>query len=360
MSSTSRPLLANLTLLAATLLICLLLLELTLRLFDRGDNIRITAKLTTFTPHPQADFALKPNILLATYWNGRKIYIKTNPAGRRIPIAPDFAEQRGNPQLICAGDSYVFGNEENAADTFVHLLRQSLDVDTINLGTGSYSTTQSLARLQEYIAANPTHLPRRVLLFFFLGNDFHDNIRPPGAIAVDPDGRLHGEGDSATDLLRRVVFKSHALSFIILRLRIAYLNFQYHRQGSMYAHIYTPQFYTDQIVDSSRRALTQFRDFCAAQNLDLVIVLIPDKDQVYKDFPDPKARTLPNETATSILRDLQVAHIDLLPHMLNYEGEEFLYNMTPAGHLSRQGHRLATQVVAAELAQRDQFNRQTP
>ena len=352
----NRSLIANLTLLSFTLLTCLLLLELTLRLFDSGDNIRITAKLNIFAPHPQADFALKPNLLLATYWNGRKVYVKTNSAGRRIPIASNFIEQRGKAQLICAGDSYVFGNEENAADTFVHLLRQELDVDTINLGIGSYSTTQSLARLQEYSAANPTDQKRRVLLFFFLGNDFHDNIRAPGAIGVDPDGRLHGEGDGTTDLLRRIVFKSHALSFVILRLRIAYLNFQYHRQGSMYAHIYTPQFYTEKIVTSSRRALEQFRDFCTAQNLDLTVVLIPDKDQIYKEFPDPNARTLPNKVALSILQELHIGHVDLLPHMLNYKGEEFLYNMTPAGHLSRRGHRLTTQVIAEKLTQHHGLN----
>jgi len=48
----NRSLIANLTLLSFTLLTCLLLLELTLRLFDSGDNIRITAKLNIFTPHP--------------------------------------------------------------------------------------------------------------------------------------------------------------------------------------------------------------------------------------------------------------------------------------------------------------------
>jgi hypothetical protein len=45
-----------------------------------------------------------------------------------------------------------------------------------------------------------------------------------------------------------------------------------------------------------------------------------------------------------LLEELQVPHVDALPHFLTYS-QYPLYNMTQAGHLSVRGHRVVAQIL---------------
>ena len=346
MPTSPRTRRAALLLLLASTLCTLFFAEIALRLFDEGDNMRITSSLDIFAPHPQAGFGLIPNLTRLTYWNGKKVHIQTNSAGRRVPYG-DYTEINGRAKLIFCGDSYVFGNEENAADTFVFRSAQRLERDGINLGVGGYSTFQSIYRLQEFTAAHSVGPGDRALLCFFVGNDFHDNISAKERIKVDHLGRLEGADRQSNPLIRNLVYRSRLLAFVVLRLRSLQLNLEYRRAGLYYEHIYASQFYTPEILAKTRQALTLFRDHCAKVGLPLSVVILPDKDQVYKDFKDSASRRRPNQVLIGLLDELDMDYIDLLPPMLQAKGD-LLYNMTPAGHLSVRGH----QLVAEHLVER--------
>ena len=346
--STIANALSHLALLAVGLLVSLLVAEGVVRLVDPSDNVRITASLDIFSPHPSRGFALKPSIVRATYWNGAKVHVKINDQGRRVPLDPDFVENRGKGQVVFCGDSFTFGNEENAAATFVYLLRDRVDRDTVNLGVGGYSTYQALDALREYCKSVDQATIERVFLIFFVGNDFVDNTIPKERIRVDTQGRLQIAHNPLTETLRSLVYPSRALSFIVLRCRTAYLNAKYWATGSPYPHIYSDVFYTGELIAATRRVLVEFKDYCTARDLPFTVVALPDKDQVYKTFADQADRQRPTLVLTEMLAELGIDYLDLLPVFLQWEDGP-LYNMTPNGHLSAQGHRVAVQALAQHL-----------
>jgi hypothetical protein len=86
---------------------------------------------------------------------------------------------------------------------------------------------------------------------------------------------------------------------------------------------------------------------CVANDLDAAVLIIPDKDQVYKSFASDQDRHRPNRVLSGLLNQLRVPHVDALPHFLQSSqgGGDPLYNMTQAGHLSVRGHRLVAQIL---------------
>ena len=257
-----RPALASLALLFFGLSVGLASAELLLRLFAPDDNVRATASLNIYTPSECCGIALKPNLSRATFWNGKKVYIETDAEGRRIPRDRTFAGETVMPEVIFCGDSYTFGNEENAADTFPYLISAGAQRETINLGVGSYSTFQEVLSLEQYISRHGSDTIEQVFLCFFIGNDFTDNLPDREQLSIDEEGRIRLGHSPASEWLRQFVYDSHLLSFVVLRLRTAYLNLSYHFAPSSRPSMYSQTFYSLEVVQHTRLAMKTFRDLC--------------------------------------------------------------------------------------------------
>ena len=139
-----------------------------MRLFGSEDNVRTTAALDIYVPSQCCGIALKPNLLRATFWNGKKVYIETDGEGLRVPRHAVADRDAEGPKIIFCGDSYTFGNEENAADTFPYLINAGAQRETINLGVGSYSTFQEVLSLEQYVSRHGSSSIEQVFLCFFL------------------------------------------------------------------------------------------------------------------------------------------------------------------------------------------------
>ena len=101
----------------------------------------------------------------------------TNEDGKQISIHTDENGLRNQPgalekaDVILVGDSFIFGINTNQEQTLTGcLLRKG--IKAYNAGMGGYSTYNELFLLRNLI--RKVH-PSSVILFFYLGNDFHDN-----------------------------------------------------------------------------------------------------------------------------------------------------------------------------------------
>ena len=167
---------------------------------------------------------------------------------------------------------------------------------------------------------------------------------PRSVSASTPKAAYRSPANPLAETLRGLIYPSRALSFIVLRCRTAYLNAKYWATGSPYPHIYSDAFYTEELIVATRQSLVEFKDYCTAHDLPLTVVALPDKDQVYKTFADQADQRRPIQVLTNMLAELEIDYLDLLPVFLQWEDGP-LYNMTPAGHLSAQGHRVAAQTI---------------
>ena len=333
-------------LLMAGLVAAITIGELVLRLLIPAGNIQITATLDIYATKECCGIGLKPDLRRATFWNGKKVYIRTDTKGRRIPLQYDFLEYAGKDRLVFCGDSYTFGNEENAKNTFPFLLGKTMDREVVNLGVGSYSTFQEIASLRDFVENHRTGSIDQVFLCFFVGNDFTDNLPARENLTIDESGRIRLETSAGEEWLRGLVYSSRLLSAVLLRLRSLQLRWEYSLGHSSPPRLYAANFYTEELLEPTRRAFDRFRRLFRAHRLDAVVVLIPDKDQVYKPFASEEERHRPNRVLSKILRELAIPHVDLLPQFLTVSGEP-LYNMTPAGHLSVRGHLITAEILRA-------------
>jgi len=339
-----REWLLRLMLVAGSLVVSLLLFEAILRLWAPGDNLRVTATADFFRPDDTRGFALQANLERAIYWHGQRVEIITNAAGRRVPGDPSFVEIRDRRQLLLIGDSYVFGMEENADDSFVNLLREHSNYDAINLGTPAYGTRMELDSLQEFVESEGHSLVDFALLFFFVGNDFTDNILPMSFYSTDENGRILRDGKNDRLLMRKLVYSSHALSFLYLRIKPLINQLKYRNAGASTARAYSPSFYTTEVMEANREALSSFRDYVDSLGIPFGVVVIPHKDQLYKNFDSEADRLRPNRMAIDLLQELSIPYLDLLPHFERRRSES-IYNMIPTGHFSVNGHKIVAELV---------------
>lgn len=130
-----------------------------------------------FRPDPDTVVALVPGATARMQTAEYDQQIRVNALGMRAPEVPDKAP--GELRLLAVGDSFTLGLQVDEADRFTERLGRALTerlerkVTVWNAGVdghGTFHATAQAARLAPAIDADA------VLLLFFTGNDFFDNM----------------------------------------------------------------------------------------------------------------------------------------------------------------------------------------
>jgi hypothetical protein len=334
-----------LTLSLASFAAALLLSEALLRLFPPEQNIHATATLGIYAPDPELRWTHKRNFRRLRDWAGRTIIIRTDANGYRIPdgeIPPV-----GAGRIAFTGDSYVFGNEVDAEETFVHLVGKTSGMTTVNLGVGGYFLSQECLALRRFMAQAPR--VDHAFLVIFIGNDIEAGAYPH-RLYVDAGGYLRGttpgrwgEVWSFAMSRSRLVFYGH-----MAWQRIVTPTPATQKTGASVMKrnwLYDEARFTRDRLKEHRRVLAELRDDARARRVPLTVVILPERYQVYGPLSD-----LPNRMLSSMLAELGLPVIDLLPEMRKVAAARpLLWNDIFQGHLSVEGHRFVTEVLIDRL-----------
>lgn len=169
----SRAWAKRLTLLTATALVLLGLLELLLALAPQvfGEQ-RANAIFSTYDTKPGGIYVREkrsrmrfmwPEFATGNYWNGYRWHHATDGRGFRNPP--------GTPtEVLLLGDSLVYGHGVEEEATVAHYLRSEHGVGAYNMGRQGAALYDEYVLLRSFL---PELAPKAIVLFVFL-NDFDD------------------------------------------------------------------------------------------------------------------------------------------------------------------------------------------
>jgi hypothetical protein len=262
----------------------------------------------------------------------------------------------GTTRILGIGDSFAFGivpYEYNYLTLIGQNLKQSgHDVEVINMGIPSIGPREYLSLLvNEGLALEPD----RVLLSFFIGNDFEESRKRKlisysyvaslityvldhlnKANWIPGDGRYSDNAPSFTDNF-----------YLELELRRSAIFLRDNRA-----------FGTDFATALSH--ISEIKRLCDSRNIGLTIVLIPDEMQVSKPLqvqviaasrlaPASFDFTLPNRLLHAKFDELKIDYIDLTTEFLAKSRDKRLYRPNDT-HWNIAGNELAAQLILRHLS----------
>ncbi|MCC6669935.1 MAG: hypothetical protein IT458_02655 [Planctomycetes bacterium] len=166
--------LKRLGLLAASMLVALLVLELGVDLAI-GEQVKFPRNVVG------APWGLRYNLPDSTYRHKSAdvtVWFRINGQGMRADRDFAYAKPQGRRRIVTVGDSFTIGYEVAAENTFSAVLERELrqrghDVEVLNAGVSGYSNAECLLYLERELHK---YSPDAVVLSFYV-NDLSDNIR---------------------------------------------------------------------------------------------------------------------------------------------------------------------------------------
>lgn len=352
-------------LLLVALAAILLLLEIFVRIF-------ISPSSATALADPVIKWRHKPNLDIAIEAeNGEgKVRFRSNGLGF---IGPDWNQEKAADilRVVNLGDSFTAGMAVPYEENYVSQLGDDLTaalgkkVESLNFGVGGQGTKEAFLTYQTYARQ---YNPNLVILWFYLGNDFEDNL-----VYKDP---VQNVGFLAK--IKGLAKHSKLAYFVVNRLTKipAVANFmrgrlldrvgQDENGNSNGLPLSLRLLFTNDL--ENRLALNKTRDFIEQLKLQLaeekknfLVVMVPTNFQVSdslrerltQDYPALLASGFnylrPNGGLANILEDLKIDYFDLTPEFINHCQTDCNLYVCPNCHLSQSGHTLAAQLVTNYL-----------
>ncbi len=326
-------------------------------------------------PHGTGSYRLLPGLDVTTHVEGRKVRLRTNSLGmpwREV----SRAKPAGARRVAFVGDSFTFGLW---ADTWKQGFAGVVDAilapggfEVLNFGTPGYGLDDMALQIREDVI---DFRPDYLVLVFYNGNDFSDtwlgtgkyrvlkgrltnaplmNDKVPPAYRAKPRSPkgAGGPGERVQSFL-----KSHLGFYRLLsrrkprgisrefRVSDKFLSKSFWSQDP-----YPP--IANEARDVSLRRIAEIDDLCRRTHVRLLLVALPDKQQVYSKAQRGPGYDIrrPQIFVEEFARERGIPYLDLLPVARRHleETKASLYARRDA-HLNDEGHRLFGRVIAAWL-----------
>jgi len=341
----------NLLLLLGTILLCLLVLEVFVRIWD--PLIAKPGMYQIHRPSPVFGWELVPG---ASGFGRAGTYININRDG--------FRDSEHSPyknvsvfRIMVIGDSFTFGMGVSLEDTYAKRLEQLINdagktAEVINCGVIGYGMWQYLETLKRKVIP---YKPDLVILGLFI-----DDIPP----SIPPYKHLNnwsGTNPYAQDA-SGVMSRSYLWNFLKNWNRIFETKYRY-RRGYKYlkgieerkeatgpAHPETTWYkimYGKLAKETYRDFSSTLKEFvrtCEATNIKVLIALIPDAAQLH----EPERQAV-NGFVAQTCREIGVPFVDVTKRLEKEEDPRTLYLFPIDAHTSPKGHRLIAESILEKI-----------
>lgn len=176
-----KKIIFNLFMVVITLIVILLITEVSFRLFSKVTGVYYPAAASSpaiFVDSPEG-YSLLPNSNAKHYslYGDYVARYAINSAGFRVNYDYPTRESKNSKKIFILGDSFVFGIGVNNDQTLAAYLERKLlnsgladRYDVLNLGVTGYTFDNSYVRFKKYAVASPS-----IVIFVVFGaNDFSD------------------------------------------------------------------------------------------------------------------------------------------------------------------------------------------
>lgn len=321
----------------ATLLVCLLILEVGLRLAPA-----LLGDASLLTSDAELGWRLKPGAARTMTGRGGPYHVQISQAGLRDRYY-DYSKPADAYRVVVLGDSYVFGaggvEQHEILTELIEARHPRLEV--INLGVPGYSLDQELLLLKR---EGLRYEPDLVVVCAFWNDDnesfltYHPKIARPKPALRRVGGELHIDPPSFSGW-EKLFDASHLARFI--ERRVATLKAK-QRSAPL-----------RDIRDEERAfcfqaAIAAMRDACRAAGAELVFVYIP--------FPwgQQAAPVLLQLVLEDAARRGDVLYLDLLPTLYQQPAQSPPF-FPGDGHLNSHGHQLVADRLEQFLVEATSF-----
>jgi len=341
----------NLLLMLGTILLCLLALEVFIRMWD--PLIAKPGMYQIHRPSPIFGWELVPG---ASGFGRAGTYININHDGfRDSEHSPD--KNTSVFRIMVIGDSFTFGMGVNLEDTYAKRLEQLVNqtgktAEVINCGVIGYSMWQYLETLKRKVIP---YKPDLVILGLFI-DDIPASIPPYKHLKNWSGTNPYGQDASG------VLSHSYVWNFFKNLNRIFETKYRY-RRGYKYlkgieerkeatgpAHPETSWYkimygkLEEQTYRDFSNTLKEFVRTCEEANTQVLIALIPDAAQLH----EPERQAV-NGFVAKTCREIGVPFVDVTKRLEREENPRTLYLFPIDAHTSPKGHRLIAESVFEKI-----------
>jgi hypothetical protein len=289
-----------------------------------------------------------------------------------------YAKRPGTPRILCLGDSFTWGYGVEQDQRFSEVLENELmqGVEVINAGVSGYNTAQEWLWLRE---RGVKYRPDLVVLCFYL-NDFTDNAQPAHGNYGRPLCAVEGGTIQVKNVPVPRKFYRANRAFITLPTVLSRTSYTYRLLQRGYdrlrkakpeqdvekvnTRLLNEQSFVKKQVDFepeqgssepvrgqkiTEALLNEIQCLCEKMGAKLLVVLIPERQEVRPHDPIPPFHPRAYKCAQEICEQNGFTHLDLRPLLAQCEQRGRKVYFDADYHWNTFGHRMAAEAIHRKI-----------